>query len=90
MATPKIQAQKEKAAIGENRGFFGLNMIALSSTYLVMRMHTLRLSRYSCKGVAVGKREIGKTVHIRANYMGFSKLMSMRRTPEAIPSTRLD
>jgi hypothetical protein len=64
MATPKFQAQKEKAAIGENRGFFGLNMIALRSTYLVMRMHTLRLSRYSCKGVAVGKGEISKTVHI--------------------------
>jgi hypothetical protein len=64
MATPKIQAQKTKAAIGENRGFFGLNMIALSSTYLLMRMHTLRLSRYSCKGVAVGKGEIRKTVHI--------------------------
>jgi hypothetical protein len=39
-------------------------MIALKSTYDLVRMHTLRLSRYSNKGVAVGKGEIRKTVHI--------------------------
>jgi hypothetical protein len=52
-------------------------MIALKSTYLLMRMHMLRLSRYPCKGVAVGKGEIRKTVHISANYMGLTKIMSI-------------
>jgi hypothetical protein len=63
IAYSKVVAQKKKPRFLENRGS-GLNMIALKSTYDLVRMHTLRLSRYSNKGVAVGKSEIRKAVHI--------------------------